>query len=871
MSPCFIPSPSRRVGRVLLTAAVVVGGGLSIGAPSGVAAVGTPLTPSFLGEDPNGPGVFRFPQGLAVDSSTGNTFVADQYSGVVQSFNANGVYRFSFGGRAMRRETGRFGVIGGISVDRSGHVFVLDSENNRLQMFAADDGRFLASFGDGGQFKLDSLGQRPDSGIAAGGLVVSQKTPTSTVVVWIADSGNDRVLRYAFSPTTLRPYGPPKATNPASVPLSRPQGVGVNSSGTRVYVPDNRNHRVYVLNARTLAKIDMFGVFGTGPGQFRSPYDVAVDAGNPSQMYVADNLNGRVNVFDPKTLDYVGTFGGNGRRVGQFSIVRALAANATDRAGGVWVADTSNNRIQRVDRMGGIVAAWGIAGRGPGYFTRPRGVAFHPDGRILVADTFDARIAQFSPDGTYVGQLGRISSATGFTAFGSATNEMLLPGAVTVDHAGITWVADSFNSRLVQYSPGGAVLRTTRAAGIRRPSGLATGPDGSVYVANTYGNSIVRFAADGSVATVRAKVSRPTAVAVQANGTVYATTSRTVINAGTGKRVLGPGGATTWDGPQGLAVAADGTLYVAEARPKTPNGARVLRGTPTGTGGFVWETIATEGTGPRQVIDPANLAISPDGQTLLIADAGNNRVIRMDAPGTVAPVTQQLRVDVDGGAIRGTVTSDPPGIDCGTDCIQSYGGGRPVILKAQAAKDSVFAGWGGACAGAGLETSCAVSMAQAQTATATFTPVPPPPVKILGLSLSTTKWHLTRKRSATRRTLKSRQATRARMTVRLSQPGKGRLRVTQARAGMKTGKGKTQSCVKISTGTKVARNKRCTRFAVLPVSRSLRLLEGRTVLEVMPRFGRRTLAPGLYRLQLTVTDEAGNQATKTTRSIRITR
>lgn len=863
----------RRIGGAAAGALVLAAGAISATAvPASAAPAGTPMAASVLGEDPIGPGVFRFPQGVAVDPTNGNVFVADQYSGVIQVFDGNGNFRFRFGARALRGETGRLGVIGGISVDRSGHVWVLDSEFDRIQVFSAQNGQYLTSFGDATQFRVSRYGTRPDSGIAAGGLVVSQQTPSSSILVWVADSGNDRILRFAFGPQTLRPYGPPKQTSKVTTPLARPQGVGVNAAATRLYVPDNQNHRVYVLSAKTLERVAVFGANGKQPGQFDAPYDAAVDAGRRAQLYVADNLNGRVNVFDAVTLQYVGTFGGDGRRVGRFSIVRSVASNPSDPSGGVWVADTSNNRIQRVSRTGEILAAWGIQGRGPGYFTRPRGVAFHPDGRVFVADTFDSRVVGFTAEGGYYGQYGRVSSATGHAAPGGEPNELLLPAAVTIGPRGEIWVADGHNNRLVRYAEGGSVLGTIEAGGIRRPTGLATGPGGSVYVASSFSNQILRFTADGRPPTVVRGINRPSAVAVQlSTDTVYATSLRTVVNATTGARIRNPEGSTTWDRPQGIAVTSSGVLYVSEQRPATANGSRVLRGAPDGNGGYRWETLATEGTGINQVIDPANLALSFDERTLLVADAGNNRVLRLDAPGSGPSVRQPLTVQIDGGVLRGRVTSEPRGIDCGTDCSQLFGPSQRIQLAVWDHPRSQFAGWGGACAAAGVERNCYVTMEQAQNVVAKFVPVPPPPVRLTDLSVSPTQWHLTRKKTKTRRTLKSRQATVATLKIRLTQPATGNLEVLQARPGRRRGSGASATCVKVAAKTRLSAKQRCTRFARLPVSQKLRLIEGRTAAEVGTRFGKRTLTPGRYRLRLTVTDEAGNTAVAETKTITLTR
>jgi uncharacterized repeat protein (TIGR02543 family) len=71
------------------------------------------------------------------------------------------------------------------------------------------------------------------------------------------------------------------------------------------------------------------------------------------------------------------------------------------------------------------------------------------------------------------------------------------------------------------------------------------------------------------------------------------------------------------------------------------------------------------------------------------------------------------------GTGSGAVTSNPVGINCGTDCTEDYDHGTSVTLTATAdAATSTFAGWGGACSGS--SATCTVSMTQARTVTATF-------------------------------------------------------------------------------------------------------------------------------------------------------
>jgi hypothetical protein len=68
---------------------------------------------------------------------------------------------------------------------------------------------------------------------------------------------------------------------------------------------------------------------------------------------------------------------------------------------------------------------------------------------------------------------------------------------------------------------------------------------------------------------------------------------------------------------------------------------------------------------------------------------------------------------------KGTVTSQPPGINCGADCSEPYVRGSVVQLTATPAAGSVFRRWSGACSGSGV---CSVPMNAAKSVTAIFVP-----------------------------------------------------------------------------------------------------------------------------------------------------
>jgi DNA-binding beta-propeller fold protein YncE len=859
------------VRRPLLRAVLLAGCALAACVPGAAAAPA--LTGSAVGEAPQGGGVFRFPQAVAVTPGGGTVFVGDQNSSVVQAFGADGGFKFSVGYQATRREPGRIGVVGGVATDRSGHLYVLDAENERVQVFGAGDGRFLAQFGDASVFDL--LGGNPATiggGRSASGIAVTEAG--GAPVVYVADQGNERVERFTLSPVTLQPTGSP-ALSPPAVDLAAPQGIALDPAGTRVYVADDDHHRVVVLDAGTLAQVGAVGTFGTGPGQLNFPYDVAVDAGN--RLYVADNQNNRVDVFDATSLSFLSTLGaqGYGPGTGNMAVVRSVGALTDVPGGGVDVADTANDRIQAFGPDGALGAIWGLSGRGPGYFTRPRGVAFAPDGGIAVADAFDERIALFAPDGTNVGLRGQVSASTGFATAGGNPGQFDLPDDVAYDAAGDLWVADFGNDRVQEIAPDGSVARIV--GGVAGPRGIAADAAGNVYVASATAGAVVRVAPDASPVVVRGGLSHPAGVAVAPGGDVYVADDASVLDATTGAPVTGPDGTATWDHPAGLGFAADGTLYVSERRTATAAGARVVR-----RSAGAWDTVATEGPGAEQVVDPGALDVSADGGTVLVADTGNDRVLRLDAPGHGPPPRRTLTVAV-AGIDRGTVVSDLPGIGCVSDCRQDFGAGRVVTLTARPRAGSVVSGWSGACASAGTASSCTVTMDADQAAGVTFAaapapppppvaaPVPPPaaprpaPVVLRSVRLST---HTLRpaRRADRRRHVRARRATRAVATVALTRPAALTLRVLVGRPGRRSG----SSCVAPTSANRRARP--CTRF--VPTSRRRTVgPSGRTVrVTVTATFAApRALARGSYRLAVVAVDADGNRSGPRTASFRVVR
>ncbi len=193
-------------------------------------------------------------------------------------------------------------------------------------------------------------------------------------------------------------------------------------------------------------------------------------------------------------------WGGPGTEPGQFQRPRDMAF-APD--GTLYVADTDNQRIQRLDSNGEPLQSWGsfadvAQGAAPGgTFNQPWGIAVGPNGSVYVADTWNHRIQKFTPAGEFVKMWGYFGTAETPEAFWG-------PRDVAIDAQGRVYVTDTGNKRVVVFDADGNFLTQFGAAGLDQgqfdePVGLAIDSQGKVYVADTWNQRIQVFSeADGT-------------------------------------------------------------------------------------------------------------------------------------------------------------------------------------------------------------------------------------------------------------------------------------------------------------------------------------------------------------------------------------
>ena len=134
-----------------------------------------------------------------------------------------------------------------------------------------------------------------------------------------------------------------------------------------------------------------WGTNGSGPGQFKVPHGVAVDASR--RIYVADRDNARIQVFDE-----------NGKYLDEWPEIRGVVTLMATADQAMWVLTGTTNRLLKYDLTGTLLTYWGTSNRSrsapwavPGGWYAPHSFSVDPEGNLYVADYRNHRVLKFVP------------------------------------------------------------------------------------------------------------------------------------------------------------------------------------------------------------------------------------------------------------------------------------------------------------------------------------------------------------------------------------------------------------------------------------------------------------------------------------------
>lgn len=244
-----------------------------------------------------------------------------------------------------------------------------------------------------------------------------------------------------------------------------PHNIVLSPDGVQLYVADNENHRIVVLDAQSLKEQGVFA-----KDEVSAPHDVAFDA--RGRLLVADTGNHRIAIYEVAGAGgkFVGDLQGrirlpegvavhrdgrvfatgasssnlvvyrDGKVVGEVGGFSSPHGVAIDRQGGIWVADASNDRLVRLNDALEITTV--LSGKVYA-FNGPRYIAFDAGGRLYVADKYANSIKVIAPDGKLIAVLGRDKAGKGEGVFDR-------PEGVEIRGNDI-WFSDTYNNRIVRY------------------------------------------------------------------------------------------------------------------------------------------------------------------------------------------------------------------------------------------------------------------------------------------------------------------------------------------------------------------------------------------------------------------------------------
>jgi tripartite motif-containing protein 71 len=269
-----------------------------------------------------------------------------------------------------------------VDVDSSGNVYVVDTDNFRIQKFDSN-GKFITMWGSKGSSGEGQFLHPHDIAIDSSG--------NSYVNDVLKEEGTNHALVEKFDSNGkfITTWG---SKGSGEGQFMDQHGIDVDSKGN-VYVGDLGNDRIQKFTSDGKF-ITMWGSEGEGESQLNGPHTLAIDSSD--NVYVADEKNNRIVKFDSNGK-FITTWGSKGTGEGQFD---GPEAPAVDSSGNVYVCDTNNNRIQKFDSNGKFITMWGSEGEGDGQFLHPHGIDVTPSGdTVYVADQKRDNVQMFKING----------------------------------------------------------------------------------------------------------------------------------------------------------------------------------------------------------------------------------------------------------------------------------------------------------------------------------------------------------------------------------------------------------------------------------------------------------------------------------------
>lgn len=291
----------------------------------------------------------------------------------------------------------------------------------------------------------------------------------------------------------------------------------------------------------------------------------------------------------------------------------------------------------------------GSNGTGPGQFQGPRDLVVASDGSLYVADTGNHRIQHLAQDGTLIHVWGSFADAAAVLAQGGTFNQ---PWGIALGPDGSVYVADTWNHRIQKFTASGEFVKmwgvfdqSEAPNAFWGPRDVAVDAQGRVFVTDTGNKRVSVYDADGNFLTrfgseglAPGQFDENVGLALSSTGQIYVTDTWNqriqVFSEVDGTFQF----MNAWDVIAWYGQSLDNKPYIAvdelgRVFVSDPEGSRVLEFTADGQFVQFW---GDPGSGPEAIALAASIAFDPDGG-VWVSDAGNHRLMHFVPPAAGQP------------------------------------------------------------------------------------------------------------------------------------------------------------------------------------------------------------------------------------------
>lgn len=360
-----------------------------------------------------------------------------------------------------------------VCFDAEGNLLIADSENHVIRRLMLTSG--VIETVAGGRSTSRSGGEIPKSSVSTTSQAEKESDPLADVEdmpgrAYSQTPDLSGTIRYVVGQRMGKDRFAGDGELATSALLNFPSAVAVDSEGA-IFIADTWNHRIRRVDAKTGIIQTVAGTGQTkwtgdgGPGLSASLNEPVALVVAGSCLYIADQSNNRIRRLDMDSgvltsIAGTGDSGYNGD--GLPAVESALAGPsgvALDQEGNLYIADTFNGRIRRIDPHTGILST--VAGDGTEFryergvneqsraLARPYGIAVMPQLHVLITDTDHHLIRKWDLHNNHMSLVAGNGQSTCAGDGGPAAESSLnFPFGVAVDGSGNIAIADTFNHRI---------------------------------------------------------------------------------------------------------------------------------------------------------------------------------------------------------------------------------------------------------------------------------------------------------------------------------------------------------------------------------------------------------------------------------------